>query len=169
MSMSAGALVSLEEYLNTSYSPDREYVDAVAVERNVGERPHSLVLGNIVFALQAHNPEIFVWPAQRVRTIANRTRIPDVCVTLEVPIPDVFDTPPFICIEILSRRDEMSRILEKLEEYQTFGVPHIWVFDPRRRKAYVCGGGKLEEHRGDALTTDNPQISLPLEDVFRNL
>jgi hypothetical protein len=31
-------LVALEEYLNTSYSPDREYVDGVVVERNVGGR-----------------------------------------------------------------------------------------------------------------------------------
>ena len=169
MSMSVGVLVSLEEYLNTSYSPDREYVDGVVLERHVGERPHSLLQKNIVISLQTRHPGIFVWPEQRVRTIRNRARIPDVCVTLDDPNIDVFDTPPFICTEILSRRDEMSHILEKLEEYHSFGEPHIWVFDPRRRKAYVYGGGKLEEHRGDALTTDNPQISLPLEDVFRNL
>ena len=35
-------LVSLEEYLDTAYSPDREYVDGAIVERHVGERPHSL-------------------------------------------------------------------------------------------------------------------------------
>src|SRR5437870_4091833 len=35
-------LVSVEEYLNTSYEgPDREYVDGRIVERNVGERSHS--------------------------------------------------------------------------------------------------------------------------------
>jgi hypothetical protein len=31
-------LVSLQEYLDTDYSPDREYVDGVVVERSVGER-----------------------------------------------------------------------------------------------------------------------------------
>jgi hypothetical protein len=45
-------MVSLEEYLNTAYSPDREYVDGVVVERHVGERPHSLVQSNIVFSLR---------------------------------------------------------------------------------------------------------------------
>jgi hypothetical protein len=39
--MSAGALISLEEYLNTSYSPDMEYRDSVLVERNVGEKAHA--------------------------------------------------------------------------------------------------------------------------------
>jgi len=36
-------MVSLEHYLDTSYSPDREFVDGVVVERDVGERPHSRV------------------------------------------------------------------------------------------------------------------------------
>ena len=35
--MSAGTLISLEEYLSTSYSPDKEYCDGVLVERNVGD------------------------------------------------------------------------------------------------------------------------------------
>jgi len=40
-------MVSLEHYLDTSYSPDREFVDGVVVERDVGERPHSRVLTNL--------------------------------------------------------------------------------------------------------------------------
>ena len=35
-------LVSVEEYLNTSYDgADREYVDGRIVERNLGEKDHS--------------------------------------------------------------------------------------------------------------------------------
>src|SRR5579859_4154183 len=39
--MSAATPIPLEEYLHTSYSPDREYRDGVLIERNVGENPHS--------------------------------------------------------------------------------------------------------------------------------
>ena len=39
--MSLGTLVSLEEYLNTSYDPDVEYVDGELVERNVGDWLHA--------------------------------------------------------------------------------------------------------------------------------
>jgi len=39
--MGAGILISMEEYLDTAYSPDREYVDGRIVERNLGERDHS--------------------------------------------------------------------------------------------------------------------------------
>jgi hypothetical protein len=41
--MSVQALVSIEEYLNTSYSPDREYRNGVLVERNLGSKAHSLL------------------------------------------------------------------------------------------------------------------------------
>ena len=35
-------LVSIDEYLDTSYSPDREYIDGLILERNVGKGKHSL-------------------------------------------------------------------------------------------------------------------------------
>jgi hypothetical protein len=39
--MSTPALVSIEEYLRTSYSDgDREYVDGRIVDRNIGAVPH---------------------------------------------------------------------------------------------------------------------------------
>ena len=34
-------LLTLEEYLRTSYRPDCEFVDGVLEERNVGEYEHS--------------------------------------------------------------------------------------------------------------------------------
>ncbi|HEV3201901.1 MAG TPA: Uma2 family endonuclease [Bryobacteraceae bacterium] len=161
-------LVSLEEYLDTAYSPDREYVDGVVVERHVGERPHSRGQGNTLVYVQTRYPHIFTWPEQRVRTIpGRRSRVPDVCVTLEDPGTDVFEAPPFIAIEILSKRDEMSDVLEKLAEYQDFGVPHIWLIDPRRKKAFTYGLGRLEEVRTAALIAG--EIRLPLEEVFRGL
>ncbi len=35
------ALISVEEYLATSYRPDCDYVDGEVVERNLGEQDHS--------------------------------------------------------------------------------------------------------------------------------
>jgi hypothetical protein len=49
-------LTSVEEYLNTSYPDgDREYVDGHIVERNLGEKPHSKVQGEV---LRTSNPGI---------------------------------------------------------------------------------------------------------------
>lgn len=165
--MSAG-LVSLEEYLNTSYSPDREYVDGVVVERNTGERPHSQVQSNCVFFLRQRYPHLRTWPEQRVRTSPTRTRLPDVCVTLEDPGIDIFEEPPFICIEIVSRRDAMSDLLEKLDEYVKMGVLHNWVVDPWRRKAYRYRNGALEPVV-ERFEAEEAGITLSLDQVFHGL
>ncbi len=39
--MPARTLISVEEYLATSYRPDCDYVDGEVVERNLGEWDHS--------------------------------------------------------------------------------------------------------------------------------
>ena len=36
-------IISVREYLRTSYSPDCEYVDGRIVERNVGYKGHSVL------------------------------------------------------------------------------------------------------------------------------
>ncbi len=157
----------MEEYLNTAYSPDREYVDGVVVGRNVGERPHSKVQQNLSVSIELKYPTLFVWPEQRLRTVPDqRCRVPDLCVTVDDPGIDVFEQPPLICIEILSRKDRLSRVLAKLEEYAAMGVPHIWLLDPLAKTAKVFRNGRLDEA---AELTAGPDISLPLSDVFRGL
>jgi len=163
-------LVSLEEYLNTAYSPDREYVDGEIVARNVGERPHSRVQSNLNIVFDRRCPHLFIWPELRVRTIpGRRCRVPDVCITLEDPHIDVFEAPPLICIEILSKKDRRSRIVAKCEEYAAFGVPYIWVLDPRRKKAFTYENGLLEEVQGEALIAASHAVYLPLEEIFRGV
>jgi hypothetical protein len=39
--MSTQTLVSVAEYLSTSFRPDREYLDGLILERAMGERGHS--------------------------------------------------------------------------------------------------------------------------------
>jgi hypothetical protein len=39
--MESAALIPVEEYLETSYSPDREFRDGILVERNWGDRAHA--------------------------------------------------------------------------------------------------------------------------------
>ena len=168
MSMTA-VPTAIEEYLDTDYSPDREFVDGTVVERHLGEQTHSICQFNVTFSLGRRYPKLFVLPEQRVRTTPTRCRIPDVCVALQKSPTEVFETPPLICIEILSRRDEMSNVLEKLEEYAAAGVRYIWVFDPRRKKAFSYDGALREETSGVLATMEKPVVELPLADVFLGL
>lgn len=103
ISMATGTLISVEKYLNTSYSPDREYVDGEILERNVGEKEHSKLQMALLMLLAKHGyPKGFkIWPEQRVQVRATRFRIPDVCVTVGEPDEPVFTTPPLICIETI--------------------------------------------------------------------
>src|SRR5271157_4517974 len=100
--MSAGTLISLEEYLHTSYSPDREYRDGVLVERNVGDKAHakleallSLYIGN-----RRKHWRIGVFSNFRIRVRDGWCPIPDVCI-YELPEPEesVPTRPPLLWIE----------------------------------------------------------------------
>src|SRR5689334_2781905 len=127
--MSVETLIPLEEYLNTSYDPDVEYVDGVLVERNVGDRFHSQVQSNIIFALRRKYSHVRVMPELRSQTRQTRYRLPDVSVLLSRPGSKYLIDAAFVTIEVLSEDDRMSRTMEKLVEYHEKGVPHIWVID----------------------------------------
>src|SRR5947209_13467361 len=151
--MSAGTLISVEEYLNTSYDPDVEYVDGVLVERNVGKWLHSLVQRNIILALGRDYPDLLAVPELRIQISAGRYRIPDICVVLAPPAAEILTEPPRVVIEILSETDTLSEVMEKLKEYAGFGIPHIWLFDPRLRLMFTYAENTLKIGTGQSLET----------------
>lgn len=167
--MSVETMVTLQEYLSTSYDPDVEYVDGVLVERNVGAWLHSLVQSNLIFGIRSKYPQVCVVPELRSQTSPTRYRLPDVCVLLAPPKTQYVLDAAFLAIEILSEDDSMTRMMEKLEEYERKGVPNIWLFDPRLRKMAVYANGGLTEIRGDRIaTTGEPLLELAREEIFRD-
>ncbi len=141
--MAVGTLVSVEEYLATSYDPDVEYVDGVLEERNVGKWLHSLIQRNIIIALSRKYPHIYAVPELRSNTAKTRYRLPDITVLLSPPTTEYLLDPAHIVIEILSDDDKMTKVLEKLAEYESKGVPHIWLVDPRLKIMSVYHSGDL--------------------------
>jgi Uma2 family endonuclease len=172
MAASNTVLVPLEEYLRTSYRPDRDWIDGEVRERTMGERPHAGVQAFLVRLLGNMGPQWKVWafPEQRVRIATDRFRIPDVCVVDRgAPYESVVVTPPLVCVEILSREDRMSEIQERVEDYLAMGVATVWVIDPRRRKAYVVHGGGALEPAPDVLLAAGTEIRVPVPDIWREL
>ena len=164
--MSTATLIPVEEYLNTSYDPDVEYVDGVLVERNVGDWLHSLIQSNLIFSLRARYPHIKVLPELRSKTSETRYRLPDVCVLLAPPKTRYLVDAAHIVIEVLSEADRMSEVLEKLEEYAAKGVPNIWLIDPRLQRISVYASGNLELVKGDTISTSDG-IELTRGEVFQ--
>ena len=167
--MGIQTLISVEEYLNTSYDPDVEYVDGVLVERNVGDWLHSLVQSNLIVAFTVKYPDVFAFPALRSKTRETRYRIPDVCVLLRPPQTKYLLDAAFLAIEILSEDDRMTQMMEKLEEYAQKGVPNIWLIDPRLQTMSVYSQGALREIRSDVIATGDPRLELTREEIFRQV
>ena len=162
-------LISVEEYLATSYRPDCDYVDGRIEERNLGERDHSGLQANITIYLGSLRKKlgISIFVEQRVQVAATRYRIPDVCVVLGKTTEQVFRTPPFLCIEILSPEDRMSRVEQRIDDYLAMGVRYVWILDPATRKTYVAMAETgLREVREAVLRTENPVLEMPLAEVF---
>jgi Uma2 family endonuclease len=139
----------------------------VLLERNVGEYDHARLQTEIAIYLGQRRREwnIRVVVEQRVQVKAARFRVPDVCVVLdEEPVEQIFTRPPFICIEILSPDDRLSEMQERLNDYLEFGVPYVFLLDPKSRRAYRSTPGILQEVR--ELRTGNPEIIVPLETLF---
>jgi Uma2 family endonuclease len=162
----ATTAVSIQEYLSTSYRPDCDYVDGEVQERTLGTFDHARLQGAIFAFFYNRRKEwgICVVPEQRVQVSPTRFRVPDVCVVVGEPTSQIFRDPPFICIEILSPDDLISRMNERVADYLQFGVPYIWILDPQTRKAWRCTPGAVVEVL--ELRTENPNMIVPLEELF---
>lgn len=167
-----GTLISVDEYLRTMYHPDCDYVDGEVLERNMAEQTHSVTQGEFLFYFRSRQQEwkTFVFPEQRIQVKPTRFRIPDVCVYVgKKPKEEIFQTPPFICIEILSPEDRIDRIQDRIDDYLNFGVPYVWVINPRTRRAWGYTGGSIYEAKDGILSTENPLLTVPLNEIFAAL
>jgi Uma2 family endonuclease len=167
--MAAATQISVTEYLNTTYRPDRDYVDGEVLERKLGEYEHSRPQMRLILFFGTREKEwhIRVVPEQRVQVKPTRFRIPDVCVVLEEsPVEAIFRQPPFICIEILSKDDSFNSVIDRLDDYVAMGVPNVWVIEPHARRGYRYSKEGLLEATDGILRTTDPDLAVPLNALF---
>ena len=148
------------EYLKTTYEPDCDFVDGVLEERNVGEGLHSelqLLIGSLLRQRQ-REWKIRVFTGWRTHVSARRYRIPDVTVVpRDASRTGVLETPPLLCIEILSPEDRIPRVLRRLRDFFDMGVESIWVLDPETRTGYHASPfGVMEPEDGVLRVKDSP-------------
>lgn len=170
--MKSAVLVSVERYLETVYRPDRDYVDGEVFERNLGEYDHSNLQSEFVHYFRSRRKKwrLHAVVEQRVQVAPTRFRIPDVCVMKGPgPFTPIFHEPPFICIEILSKRDTFARTEERVEDYLKFGVPYVWVVNPTNRRVWSYRLDGRKEIKDGVLRTENPAIEILLAEVFAGL
>lgn len=141
-----GTLIPVEEYLRTVTDPDCEYVNGVLEERAVGELDHASWQKALVRFLSGKEAEweIRVYPELRVQVAPDRFRVPDVTIlSRTAPREQIITHPPLAVFEILSPEDSMTRMLEKLADYERMSIAAIWVIEPTKLLYYRYRAGQL--------------------------
>jgi Uma2 family endonuclease len=140
-------LISPEEYLQSEFDPDADFVDGVIEERPMGEYNHSSWQAALLAWFQQHNREwnLRARPELRLKVAPTRYRIPDVAILdRNQPTEPVLSTAPLAVIEILSPEDRLKRLLVKLEDYHRMGVASVLVVDPEDGRFYRYVDGSLD-------------------------
>jgi len=170
--MATTHLISIDQYLNTTYRPDVDYIDGHIEERNLGETDHAKLQTRLAFLLCMKQEE---WGALaltevRVQVAPTRFRIPDVCVVREGGADEpIVKEAPLLCLEVLSPRDSVSAIRRRAQDFLNMGVHEVWIFDPATCTAYVCTAESMTEHTDGILRLAGTEIELSIAEAFKPL
>jgi len=166
------SLLSIDEYLRTSYHPDADYVDGEIEERNLGEFEHARIQ-SLLAAFFCGKERLWSTQTvveQRIRVSPTRVRIADIALLrTDAPRERVTLTPPLLCVEVMSPEDLLPRAKLVLADYLAMGVPNIWLIDPIRRAAFTFDAAGLHDADITALRVLGTEIKLDLTEAFAAL
>jgi Uma2 family endonuclease len=168
----ATTLISVAEYLATSYRPDREYIDGRIEERHLGEYDHANLQGALIFWFRQrqHEWNIRVLPEQRVQVSPTHFRVPDVTIIDRTEsVEQILAKPPLAVIEVLSPEDTWPRTEERIADYLAFGIAYIWILEPSTQQAWAVSAEEGRRQKVEVLEIPNSPITVSLEDLFREL
>jgi Uma2 family endonuclease len=169
----ANTLISADEYLNSGYHPDMEYIEGILVQRSVPTIAHSLLqlLLGIYFDTFRKQFQFAALPEARTQIVERaRYRIPDMMLCpLPLPPGEIVDTIPWVVIEIISPDDRLSDQLVRLRDYQQIGVRHMVLLDPEDLTAYRFENRALIETQLTSLELPTGELPFDTEALFREL
>lgn len=138
-------LISEEEYLRTSFL-DRtpEYVDGELVERSLPNTSHSKTQVELIFRFGNLRERLPLFPLSEltVPVAPRKYRIVDLAVYAHrMPAVELPTEVPLVVIEIVSPDDRFEELMNRLEDFRAWGVPHVWLVDPGLRRICVYRDG----------------------------
>lgn len=167
--MANATQIPISEYLETSYRPDREYIDGEVVEKKMGKWEHSRLQLMLAAIFYNHEQSWGVLGATEWRTQVSddRVRIPDLALVLAGPQTPVLQVAPLLVVEILSPDDTYADTQRRAQDYLHMGVHTIWIIDPETRSARQCVD---DVWTGTThLTVPGTQIAVDLLALFSKL
>jgi Uma2 family endonuclease len=171
MGMAATTRISLEEYFRTHYEPECELIDGELRPKPMPTGHHSRMEGRLRDLLRPYQqrglgealPElslllpgdavlipdfVFIWPGQRFDE------------------HDVLDTPPLLCIEVISPSQSFNELYEKCGRYLRWGVPYCWIIDPVRRLAWQIEADEMPREIFAEGSLRAGEIEVKLTELF---
>lgn len=161
--------ITAEQYLRMTFEPDAEFVHGEIVERPMPDYIHGRLQALLLARFEASRPvhRLLACSEVRMRIEPDVYRIPDVAIFTETPRGPVPDSPPLVAIEILSKDNRHSDLMQKLEEYRCWGVANIWVIDPITKRFSVYNDLGLQNV--SCLTLPGYPFQLAPSDLFSDL
>jgi len=120
----ARTVISPEEYLSMSFGErEPEYVRGELIYKPMPDRIHGhiqLLLGSLLLGeLRPHGYDVVT--ETRSRLAYDNFRLPDIAVFgPEQPFKVLPTQPPLVAVEIISKDERHSEILQKLDEYRAW-------------------------------------------------
>ena len=164
--------ISLEEYMNTSYRPDVEFIDGELREKPLGKIPHGRAQGLLIVWFWQHQEEWRIYTGSEIRTqtSANRVRLPDV-VAFSADVHDrgALTTPPLVAVEVLSPTDTPRELADRATDLERMGTETIWLIDEDARTISIWR--ENEWHRQDSTRVQavRSPIYLDMEWLWQQL
>ena len=69
-------------------------------------------------------------------------------------------------MEVLSPDDRAGAVQEKIDDYLAFGIPYVWVVNPRTGRGFVHTTEAAREAKDGILRTADPATELPLYELL---
>jgi Uma2 family endonuclease len=167
--MATAIQLPLAEYLQTTYRPDREFIDGELQERNLGQWDHARLQWLLAGWFMNHEAAWGVLGStdQRMQVAPNRIRIPDLVVLRPGTQRPILTEPPLLTIEILSPDDTYTDLEERCQDYLAMGVQTMWIVDPKSRTGRCCVGNAWTS--SDRLEVPGTPIFVDLPTLFSQI
>ena len=106
----------------------------------------------------------------------NHHRRPDICWLTDEQIDrlaeDEYEVPAFV-IEVISNKDMMNKVVQKMQDYRAAKVKVVWHILPNHQEVHVYTGDKLDKMTvctGTTLCSAAPALpdfAIPADDIFK--
>lgn len=164
--------IGVEEYLGLVFNdrPAPDYVDGEVVERALPTPIHSEIQALLILLLAPLMSRfgLHLRPEILVRIAGDRFRVIDFALFGGARPEGRYATEPaFLAVEIVSPDDRYSELTERLEDYHRWGVPHVWLIDPQRKRLYEYSDAGLLQRSSLSLPEFNFEI--PAQDIFKDI